>query len=514
MVRVVFCSLYTMKTNGKIQLYPVLRIAVFLIAGILAGEGLYGIVPLWAWYSAFVLSFAVTLSARGYCVFQTVMIFISFIMLGGCLACHELSEVNTDLPRGDVRYSAVIVSQPVVAGKVVHCDILITDRQRPLRVKANIYRDGRADRLKAGDGIEGVSVLEKPSNFAGSTFDYRRYLLYHGYVATTFLYIDDWRRAAVDITSLSLVERTRIAALRFRGNLLAGYRDMGFSAQDYAVVAAMTLGEKSLLSDELKDDYSVSGASHVLALSGLHLGIIYAVLLLLFAGRKRNLFVQIMMICAIWAYVFIVGMSVSVLRSAIMLTIYSLISLLNRDKMSLNALSVAAVIILLANPLYFYDVGFQMSFVSVMFIFIFYRPVFALLPCGVRNMPVVRWIWQMMSVSVAAQIGVAPLVAFYFGRFSCYFLLTNLIVVPAATVILYGAVFMAVLSVFPPLQALLAKMLVRVVAWFNDGVSLVASLPGASIEGIDIGLVQLLMVYVIIFSLYVLSVYLKKMFWG
>lgn len=502
-----------MKTNGQIQLYPVLRLALFLIAGIVLGELLYGVLSFKAWFAATVVSLLLTLLAWKHCILQSVMIFITCMLFGGSLVSVELDKAYMPVPDRDMAYSAVVTSQPVVSGKVIRCDIMIADVSHPVKVKASIYRDERADKLRVGDGIKAVSLLEKPSGYADSDFDYGRYLLYHGYVATTFIYIDEWSKAVVDLTRLSLIQRTRIAALVFRDRLLRRYTDMGFSGQSYAVLAAMTLGDKSSLSERLKEDYSVSGASHILALSGLHLGIIYAILSLIFLRRRWQIASQVLILLAIWTYVFIVGMSASVVRSAVMITVYSFVSLLNRNKMSLNTLAVAAVVILIVNPLYLYDVGFQMSFAAVLFIILFYRPVLNLMPGCVMGIPVIRQIWQMMSVSLAAQIGVAPLIAFYFGRFSCYFLLTNIIVVPAATIILYGAVLMAALSFVPYLQTLLSALLLKVVVLLNSGVSFVAELPGASIDGIAIGLLQLVLIYVAIFSFSVLVVYAKKMMW-
>lgn len=502
-----------MKTNGQIQLYPVLRLALFLIAGIVLGELLYGVLSFKAWFAATVVSLLLTLLAWKHCILQSVMIFITCMLFGGSLVSVELDKAYMPVPDKDMAYSAVVISQPVVSGKVIRCDLMIADVNHPVKVKASIYRDERADKLRVGDGIMAVSLLEKPSGYADSDFDYGRYLLYHGYVATTFIYIDEWSKAVVDLTRLSLIQRTRIAALVFRDRLLRRYTDMGFSGQSYAVLAAMTLGDKSLLSDRLKEDYSVSGASHILALSGLHLGIIYAILSLIFLRRRWQIASQVLILLAIWTYVFIVGMSASVVRSAVMITVYSFVSLLNRNKMSLNTLAVAAVVILIVNPLYLYDVGFQMSFAAVFFIILFYRPVLNLMPGCVMGIPVIRQIWQMMSVSLAAQIGVAPLIAFYFGRFSCYFLLTNIIVVPAATIILYGAVLIAALSFVPYLQTLLSALLLKVVVLLNSGVSFVAELPGASIDGIAIGLLQLVLIYVAIFSFSVLVVYAKKMMW-
>lgn len=497
-----------MMTNGKIQLSPMLRVAMFLVAGIIAGDGLYGVVPLWAWYALLVVSVVVAAMLRRRCLPQSLMIFVSVALLGGSLTSYERSKAEVSLPEKKVRWQAVVAGRPQVSGKVVRCDIIITGMGRPLKVKASIHRDRRADMVRVGDGISGVSRLEPPANYAESRFDYRRWLLRHGYVATTYVYVTNWRGAAVDLTSLSYTERTRLAALRLRDRLLSRYEALDFEDNGYAVLAAMTLGDKSSLPAGVKNDYSVSGASHVLALSGLHLGIIYAVLVLMFSRLRRRELVMPLVVCAIWTYVFIVGMPVSAVRSAIMLTVYSFVSMLNRDRMSLNALAVAAVVILVSNPLDFYDVGFQMSFMAVMSILVFYRPLCRLMPWKLLSVYPVKWLWQLMAVSVAAQIGVAPLVAFYFNQFSCYFLLTNIMVVPAATLILYGALLMLPLGVVPSLQSAFAGCLAAIVSLLNSGVSFVASLPGASISGININLLQLLSIYVVIASAYLI---VKKM---
>ncbi len=503
-----------MKMNGRIQLFPVLRLVLFLVVGIVLGEEFYSVVHVYVWFAALVVSFVIALFVRKHCVAQTVFIFVSMMSLGGYLAAYELSTLDVKLPKNEICYSAVIVSPPVISGKVVRCDMIVTDQHSPFKIRASIYRDNRAESIKAGYGVKAVSMIEKPENLAGSDFDYRRYMLYHGFVGTTFLYIDDWCGADVDLRKLSLIERTKIAALLLRNKLLDIFRSLGFEGQGYAVLAAMVLGERVTISDELNDDYSVSGAMHVLSLSGLHLGIIYAMLSLLFLGRRRLILTQVVVLCAIWTYVVIVGMPISAVRSAVMLTVYSFVCLLNREPMSLNALAVSAFVLLVCNPLNLYDVGFQMSFASVFFILVFYHPLYMLLPVKIRTTAVIKRIWQMSAVSIAAQAGVAPLVAFYFGRFSCYFLLTNFIVVPAATVILYGAVFVMFTGWLPLVQSWLCYLLAKVVNMMNSGVSFIASLPYASIEGIRLNIIQVIAIYVIMFSLYILFVHLRKMFWG
>ena len=306
------------------------------------------------------------------------------------------------------------------------------------------------------------------------------------------------QRAQQDTSSISRLDRSKTYFLEKRNELLERLSDHGVDGSVYAVVAAMTLGDKSQLTNELRKTYAITGASHILALSGLHLGIIYTLLSLLLSRRRWWIVSQVVIIVCIWLYVFLVGMTVSVVRSAVMITVYALLSLGHRDKMSVNTLAFAAIVMLLFNPLSLFDVGFQLSFLAVLAILLFY-PLFE----GVWPQPflmdhrVFKWLWTMLSVSCAAQIGVAPLIVYYFGRFSCFFLLTNLLVVPAATLILY-------LSLVVLLIPSLAYLLIYMVDTLNHLLTWVATLPRVSIEGLHPTLLQVSMVYVIIMAVYLL----------
>lgn len=306
------------------------------------------------------------------------------------------------------------------------------------------------------------------------------------------------QRAQQDTSSISRLDRSKTYFLEKRNELLERLSDHGVDGSVYAVVAAMTLGDKSQLTNELRKTYAITGASHILALSGLHLGIIYTLLSLLLSRRRWWIVSQVVIIVCIWLYVFLVGMTVSVVRSAVIITVYALLSLGHRDKMSVNTLAFAAIVMLLFNPLSLFDVGFQLSFLAVLAILLFY-PLFE----GVWPQPflmdhrVFKWLWTMLSVSCAAQIGVAPLIVYYFGRFSCFFLLTNLLVVPAATLILY-------LSLVVLLIPSLAYLLIYMVDILNHLLTWVATLPGVSIEGLHPTLLQVSMVYVIIMAVYLL----------
>ena len=301
----------------------------------------------------------------------------------------------------------------------------------------------------------------------------------------------------VDHGEPSRIERTQQYFLHQRTLLLGRLQSSGLSDK-YAVVAAMALGDKSALTKELRETYSKTGASHILALSGLHLGIIYALLSMLIVGRRWQMITQVAIILSIWTFVFLVGMSASVVRSAVMLTVYALLAIGHRHKMSVNTLAFTAIVMLLVTPKALFDVGFQMSFMAVfsilLFVPLFYRPFSAEYLMTHRA---ISWLWGMVAVSIAAQIGVAPLIAYYFGRFSCYFLLTNFIVIPAATIILY-------LSLATLLIPSIGVVLASIVGLLNTTLLFIATIPGATIEDLHPSIMLTVSIYGVIFAAYYL----------
>ena len=304
--------------------------------------------------------------------------------------------------------------------------------------------------------------------------------------------------ATDDSQSVSRLDNTKAYFLTQRGILLDRMYDSGVDGDAYAVVAAMALGDKSALTHELRDTYSVSGASHVLALSGLHLGIIYCMLWLLFPHRRWPAVSQTIILIVMWLYVLLVGMPVSVVRSAVMLTVYGLLSISHRNKMSVNALAFTAIVMLMWNPEWLFDIGFQLSFMAVLAILLFV-PVFEDVFSAkyLQEHRLVRYVWGLVAVSVSAQIGVAPLLAYYFGRLSTYFLLTNFIVLPAAYIILG---FSLIVLLFPSL----AYILLYIVDTLNAVLFRITAIPGSSIDGFHPNVLQVVLTYVIIFCTYLL----------
>lgn len=508
-----------MELRKALQLNPMLRWVGALIAGIVAADGLAHCVSAncWQW----LLVGTVGLLLATYLLHeerrvwpQCLLLAAATFLLGATLQGRAQERLSVMVPNEAVEYEAVVASEPQVKGKTARMDLLVTrvgDRPlpRPVSVRASLLRDtvtARWQSLHVGCGIRAYARFERlrPMGQRGR-FDYIRWAQVHGYQAQTFIYYSHWEPAVVSIRALSIMQRARLKLLGFRQNLLRRFHALGLDDQQYAVVAAMALGDKSGLSQATKDSYAISGASHVLALSGLHLGIVYGLLTWVFGMRRRWLWVgQGLTLTAVWSYVMLVGFPTSVVRSATMLTVCSVCLLLRRRRVSINTLALAALLMLMANPLNLWDVGFQLSFLAVLGILVYQRAFYQRWHPSSR---LLRWAWGMTTLSLAAQLTTAPLVAYYFGRFSCYFLLTNFLVVPAAIVILYTTVALLLTLPFAVVGQGVAWVLAMAAGALNQVLTTMATWPGASVEGINLTLWQVVALYVMLLSITVVVSY-------
>lgn len=507
-----------MIANGRIQLFPLLRLAVALIVGIFVGDAAFRQVPSWCWMAATVGLLSATCLLWRRPLWQGGCLLTTVALLGAWLIDARKQSDRVALPAGEVEYRAIVLTRPVERGRVVACDLLICEGPfSGQKLRASILRDNvelRYLAIREGDVLLAYSRLEQPKNFRpASNFDYRRWMEVHGYLGTTFIYFRNWQPSHSTLASLSRLQRLQWRLLRLRGQLRSRFDRADADDGAVAVVSAMALGDKTTLSRDLKETYSITGASHVLALSGLHLGIIYFLLTLFLPSRRYPAVAQAIAVVAMWAYAVMVGLMPSVVRAATMYSLYALVSLLRRETMSLNTLAFAAIVMLVANPLTLWDVGFQMSFMAVLGIVLFFRPLSQIVPWWWLNRHrILKWGWSMVCVSLAAQLLVAPLVLFYFGRFSSYFLLTNFVAVPLTTIIIYGAVLVFALTPLPMLQAWLMKALFAVATVLNRCLEWLSALPGASVEGSNNGVVQLLLLYVLLASLCGLTYYAVRMY--
>lgn len=358
------------------QMYPFLRIAIVLVAGIMTGDVLYGHVSvrlvLWILVALVCATVVVYKKADGKKL-TTLLLMLDVFVLGIWNVGRVEQRLDVPINRGAEMYDAVVAERPVVGQRTIRCVLAVAEgRLAGQRIIAFFQKDsaiGDVQRLAVGDGVRVVSRLKPITNsrrLQNGHFDYVRYQHIHGVVARTYINKDSWKRSRVSMRRLGVMQRVLIGMRSARDRLLSHNEKHNMSESAYAVVAAMTMGDRSGLTRELRQSYAASGASHVLALSGLHLGVIYGLLSLIFVHRRMRVLGQVLAMVAIWAYAALVGMPPSVLRSATMLTIFAFVVLTGRRQVSLNTLAFAAVVQLVVSPLSLWDVGFQMSFLAVL----------------------------------------------------------------------------------------------------------------------------------------------------
>lgn len=298
-------------------------------------------------------------------------------------------------------------------------------------------------------------------------------------------------------------------ALRCRDVVSAMFRSWDMDEDELAVVSALTIGDKSELTPELKAVYSGAGTSHVLALSGLHVGILSCILyFLLWPLRKLKggkAIQSVVVAVALWIFAFISGLSPSVVRAVTMCTLYLVASVVVENGFcGFFSLSLTAFIMLLYNPMYLFDISFQLSFVAVLSIILFYPVISGWIKSSNR---LVRYIWNAMSVSLAAQLGTLPLILYYFGTFPTYFLMANLVVGVLAYCILSLTIASLVCSFIPVVGDLCIWLLESVTKVLNGSMLFVHGLEGAQITSLYFNQIQVLFAFVLLCLLYV---FLKK----
>ena len=481
--------------------YPFFRLAVPWMLGIYCGdrfsdsfsEPLWGFLAciLWACLS-FLFYFSERYSWR-WCFGVSLSL---FCLAGGWLSVNlQLkTAAETEFPKEEAVYRLRVNDFPEVRERTFLCRVWLKERHdslgiHPVNKQAILYfqRDSLSSRLQMGEELWVRSRISPPvsaRNF--DEFDYARYLIRKGISGTGFVASGHWQFSECQKEKEGIATVLYRLAASYRTQIENLYRRLGIEGDEQAVLSALTLGDKTDLSESVRESYSVAGVSHVLALSGLHIGLLYALAFfllrpLLLGGQSGRFLRSLLLILLLWLFAFFTGLSPSVVRSAAMFSIWALADLCGRQSFSLNTLALTAWLMLLVRPVWLFDVGFQLSFAAVLSILLFQPFLYRL--CPVRHRAG-TYLWGLVSVSVAAQLGTAPLVLFYFSRFSTHFLLTNLLVVPLVTLILYAAVVLLLLTPMSGLQAVAAVGLEKMLRMLNLLVRWVEQLPYASVDGI------------------------------
>lgn len=516
---------------------PMLRAAIMLILGMAIGDALAACVPsaVWMILTVLLLSVLVMLHVKnGNAQVQSGLLLVAITLSGAWRMGSNTQSLRVSYSPHEETFRAVVsavpvqpdtssVTSPLASPRPLRYEIIIADGRLaghkayayiqpicPDTVAQSISTATSPRAMSVGDGLSirarllpPVSPRHNPSTDAVGHFSYQRWLQVHGIVARCYVSPHAWRQEQVSLRRLSGVQRLSVFLGVMRHRLLTRLHSTRLSSDALSVLSAMTLGDKRLLSHHQRDYYSASGASHLLALSGMHLSVVFVLLQLLLARGRRHGYMQSLVLIAVWAYVLMVGMPSSVVRSAVMCTVFSLEAMIGRRHMPLNTLGMAAVLLLVCSPQSLFDIGFQLSFMAVLGIFLFNHRL-SLLVSSARLLRhrVFMFFWSLLTVSLSAQFLVFPLVLYYFGRFSCYFLLANLIAIPLATAIVYTAILMFLLLPVPHISSLAVALVDSEVRLLNFLLQLIASLPGSTIDNISLNLPQLFLIYFLVFGIY------------
>src|SRR5690554_260602 len=276
-----------------------------------------------------------------------------------------------------------------------------------------------------------------------------------------------------------------------------------------AIIQALVLGERKEIDKNLYESYAAAGAVHILAVSGLHVGILYIVLAFLLKPLKGwdfGVYIHpLAIVLLLWAFAMLSGLSPSVTRAVSMFSFFAMADIFGRRTNSLNILFLSFLSLLVINPLWLFQVGFQLSYLAVFFIVWLY-PVFYKL--GYSKYLLIRKIWSLVTVTLCAQIGVLPLSLYYFHQFPGLFLITNIVILPFLTLLMCGGILVVVLAIADILPNWLAESYNFLIETLNGFINWVAVQEDFLFKDISFSALKVLGTYLLIISLGLL---LKKM---
>ncbi|RIV70896.1 ComEC/Rec2 family competence protein [Flagellimonas aequoris] len=329
-------------------------------------------------------------------------------------------------------------------------------------------------------------------------FDYKRYLekqgIHHQILANKKVLVP------IEHPSQTLLG----VASSFREHIIAQLKKHDFGVQEVGVIQALLLGQRDDISEDTYNNYINAGAVHILAVSGLHVGILLLLLQFLLSPLERlrsgKTLKLVIIVTLLWAYAFIAGLSPSIIRAVTMFSFLAYAMHLNRPTNSFNIIALSMLFILLVKPLFLFQVGFQMSYAAVFAIVWIYPKMQRF---WYPDNYFLQKIWQLLSVSVAAQLGVLPISLFYFHQFPALFFVANLLIIPFLGLILGFGILVIFLALMDALPATLVLVYDQIIKLMNATVGWVAHQEEFIFKDIPFDAVQLVLGYVVVFALVV-----------
>jgi len=503
--------------SEEIKKYPFIRITIPFVLGITLSifTEISSAICVVGFFTAFIIYLFLHFYNRfSYAVVTGVFLNITILCAGAMLTSIRSEHAQTSLLK---------MKEGLLIGEIEE-DPRFGEKSTSLRIsilavnKNNIWEYGggktllyvenseESAKLRPGDKIIFSPELNEIENNGNpEEFNYKKYLSYNLILSSDYIESDNWQLLSSD-NDIGFRQKF----LRFRQMLINKLKSFNLNDDELAVVSALALGYKDSLSDEIRHAYSSSGAMHILAVSGLHVGIVYGIIVFLFSfikTKRLNILKVVLTIVLVWLYAVLTGLSPSVSRAALMFSIMALGKLQKHGSGSLNTIAASAFILLLINPYNLTNIGFQLSYIAVIGIVLLYEPIYRVFTVKFK---LLDKIWSLTAVSIAAQLATAPICLFYFHQFSNYFLLTNYLLIPISTIAIWLVILVFVFSGIEVISVFLAKVLSWVVKAMNSISLGIESLPFSVSEDIYINTIQLFVLYLTIVFILVFFFHSRK----
>ncbi len=328
-------------------------------------------------------------------------------------------------------------------------------------------------------------------------FDYGKYLSRKNIHAQIYCHPDQIRQVPVPKTDMLHY------ADRLRSTITSNLQRSGFSSRELPVLSALVLGQRQDLSADIIRDYQYAGAVHILAVSGLHVGLVLLLLNSLLKAlppnRRTSLAKLLVVIFVLWAFAIIASLSPSVVRAVTMFTFVAIGMHMNRSTNIYHTLLVSMLVILLFQPAFIYDVGFQLSY-TALFSILWLQPL--LMDLWEPKHRIIRYFWSILTVSIAAQIGAFPISIFYFHQFPALFFITNLIIIPFLGVIMAYGILIMIIAAIGYVPSMLIWGLENCIAAMNFIIAKIASADSFVITNIPLNIYLLLTIYLLLITFF------------
>jgi len=487
----------------KLLGYLPFHFLLFLIAGICCqfytDYWNYGIV-----ISACILIFlSLTAYWQRKTLFFVFITWITFFLTGMILVYENDATNHTNYFEKHLKNTSKVIlaiDKVLKPGNYHHkyvADVVQLDSKKTTgHVLLNIEKDSTSLLFHTGDLVFLKNKFQDiKSSLNPHQFNYKHYLKKQGINQQVYITHQE----------ILLLDESKVSLLRFidafRVKIQKSLRRYHFTDDELAVMNALLLGQRQEISKQLSDNYSKAGAIHILAVSGLHVGVILLILSLILKPLERvnngKLIKLVLVILSLWFFAILAGLSASVIRAVTMFSAIALGQFFNKRNAVEHSLIFSMFIILLWKPLFLFDVGFQLSYTAV-FGIIWIQPV--LYQLWKPNFFIVDKGWQLITVSVAAQLGVLPISLFYFHQFPALFFISNLIIIPFLGVILGLGLVVLVLSYESILPLFLEGFYGDVISILNKVVAFVARQESFLFSEISFSALKMIFSYLLIIS--------------